>query len=454
MNNESNMATTGGTVDPYEAVSRRQSYIKKDSVKFFIHARDCVTVDELSAKQGAPKRILWRPPRDFQIQSQGTVHSDARGSFAKYFGSKVVIKNKCNGDIRYKATVPVGKLSDPVQIYARPYVVEGTIKPTGTKKDLSRTKGKGKQKREKSYSKAVDQATLDISERYLFTGDANLYTLYEEKVPGDDVASPNYYTMGKGVVDLAIILPNANQYSGEKYQEDLIVAEVIVVTRYLTTEQGQGVNAADVVKTPSYYIAVLNSMDALYHRDVDPIVTGAFGAVLSPGQPKLMSLPGDVSRKQVGLAGVNNEAHLYYYEKGNPAEKFRWNAYESGNTRLVIQGLVLAVGANKTQDNSTSIGSLEIGFDSGDETWKVVKPDGKGRTFANFGQGDARHGYVSARVPVVLYDVSPPTTARAGLITNYGDINAKAISWSAIVTALTTTIKVLTFASRIASMFV
>lgn len=448
------MATTGGTVDPYEAVSRRQSYIKKDSVKFFIHASDCVTVDELSAKQGKPKRIIWRPPRDFQIQASGAIHSDSRGSFAKYFGSKVVIKNKCNGDIRYKATVPVGKMSDPVQIYARPYVVEGTIKPTGAKKDLSRTKGKGKQKREKSYSKAVDQATLDISEKYLFTGDANLYTLYEEKIPGDDVVSPSYYTMGKGVVDLAIILPNANQYSGEKYQDDLIVAEVIVVTRYLTTEQGQGVDAADVLKTKTYYIGELNSMDALYHRDVDPIVTGAYGAALAPGQPKLMTLPGDVSKKQVGLQNANNEAHLYYYDKGSPVEKFRWSAYENGKTRMVIQGLVLAVGSNRAQDNSTSIGGLEIGFDSADETWKVVKPDGKARQFANFAQGDARHGYVSARVPVVVYDVSPPTVSRAGLITNYGDINAKAINWSAVVSALTTTIKVLAFASRIASMFI
>lgn len=448
------MASTGGTVDPYESVSRRQSYIKKDSIKYFIHAKDCVTVDELAKKAGTPKRFIWRPPRDFQIQTSGNVHSDARGSFAKYYGSKVVIKNKCNGDIRYKATVPVGKIDDPGRIYARPYVVEGTIKPTGTKKDLSRTKGKGKQKREKSYSKAVDQATLDISEKYLFSGDANLYTLYEEKIPGDNAASPSYYAMGKGVVDLAIILPNTNQYSGAAYQENLVVAEVIVVTRYLTTEQGQGVDATDVQKTLNYYIGDLNSMDALYHRDVDPIVTGFHGSVLAPGQPKLMSLPGDDSKKQVGLYNVNSEAHLYYFDKGAPVEKFRWPVLENGSVRMIVQGLVLAVGANNSRENSTSIGGLEIGYDSGDGNWKVVKPDGKPRNFANFAQGDARHGYVSARIPVIVYDITPPTTSRAGLITNYGDMNAKAIKWSAIVSALTTTIKVLTFASRVAAMFI
>lgn len=448
------MASTG-MVDPFEAVSRRQSYVKKDSIKLFIKASECVTVDELSTKKGVPKRILWRPPRNYQIQAKGDVHGDARGCFGKYFGSKIVIKNKCNGDIRYKATVPVGKMADPTKIYARPYVTEGTIKPTGTKKDMSRTKGKGKAKREKNYSKAVDQATLDITERNLFTGDANLYTLYEEKIPGDNATSPTYYTMGKGLVDLAIILPNSNQYSGTKYQDDLIVAEVIVVTRYLTTEQGQGVDAVDTANSLAYYIGNLNSMNALYHRDVDPIVT-AYGPSMALEEPRMTHLPlkrrGESYYTQVGLKVESNEAHLYYYAGDQPVEKVRWETYENENVRMAISCLHLTVGEGG-RGQTSSVGSLEMGFDATDHTWKAVRHDGTVRTFSGLDKGDARHLFVHAMVPVTVYSVALPSPGSSGLITNYGDINAKAISWASIVSALTTTVKVLTMLGQIAAMF-
>lgn len=441
-----------GNVDPYEAIARRQMYVKKDSFKMFIHAKDCITIDDLSARKGAPKRVMWRPPRDYIKQASGKVHGDRRGVMSKYLGSKVVIKNKCNGDIRYKATVPVGVNGDPHQIYSRPYVGEGTIKPSGTQKDLSRSRGKGRGKREKSYSKRMDQVTIDVSEKFLFAGDANLYTLYEEDVPGDDLLSPTYHAKAKGVMDFAIILPNSNQYTGGKYQDDLIVAEVIVVTRYIVSERGGGFEVTDIESVGAFHVAKLASMDALYHVDVAPLVTAVKGGSSTPGGPGFVTLPRLRGHDGLGIVTKNGKGVLYRYtHSGSLGEVFRWVTRERDFTRLCIPGLSYI----KTQASTTVRGESEgatvadFMYIASEEAWVLV--DGRGKPVT---VGTNSTTIVSSLCPVIVYTTEEIRDITGGLIKHYGDGNAKAVSWQTIVVALTTTIRVLEFATRIASMFV
>lgn len=435
-----------GSVDPYEAVARRQSYMKKDSFKLFIKASDCITVDDLSGRKGTPMRFLWRPPRNYITKASGTVHGDSRGSLTKWLGSKIVIKNKCNADIRFKATVPVGEIHDPHQIYARPIVSEGTIKPTGTVKDMSRSRGKGKKKREKSYSKKVDQITIDVTERSLFTGDANQYTLYEESMPGDNsTTEPAYYVMGKGVVDCAVILPNANQYSGEKYQPDLIVAEIVVVVRYIVSGVGvEDVSTVDAV--PAFTCGALNSMDAIYHVDVTPLVTPTrSGALTNP--LNMIRLPQRDGANELQLVGSSKSAFVLYYSKsGRAIEKFRWKEHETTGSRMVIFGLSAGV-----YIGGYVVGSAEVKYIGEREAWCVVTAEGKPLLAGDAAPGKAT---VSSYCPAVMYIDKTKDTGTGGLIKNYGHKNSKAVSWKSVIAALTTTIKVLEGLARVASLFV
>lgn len=430
--------------DPYEPLSRRQTYVKKDFIKYFIKASDCITTDQLSKKTGKPIRALWRPPRDWVKQQGQQQYCDERGSFSKFFGAKITLKNKLNTDLRFKATVPVGKISDPTQIYARPVIVEGCVKPSGVKKDMSRSKGKGKRRREKSYSKAQDQVTIDISERSLFRGDANLYSMYEEKIPGDDTLTPNYHVFGFGVGDVAIILPNSNQFTGSGFSEDLVVCEMLITVRYVVSQPGYGLEGAQVEKVSSFYLAELATPDALYHRDVDPVMSGMSSGTMIAGAPLVTILPLEKNH----LLGVKKmgDAIVLHTMEGKREGLFRWDVYQNANMRIA------PIGSEFALLTSDKYARGEFRFDE-KIGWKLVNELGATLKAAS-NIGDGFKIIANHRVPVCIYSSEAARFSKNGLIADYGSKNARAISFKAIVAALTVTIKVLEYAMKVASIFV
>lgn len=439
------MPVVGG-VDPYEAVSRRQAYVRKDSVKFFIKAGDCITDVQLSQRAGQPRRVLWRPPRDFIKVASGAVFSDARGQFAKFYGAKIVVKNKCNGDLRYKYTVPVGRIKDPETIYGRALVSEGIVKPTGAVKELSRSKGRGSKKREKSYSRAMDQATFSVSERSLFSGDANLYTMYQEKIPGDDVTSPSYYANAFGLIDFVIILPSSNQYTGEKFDKEYTVAEMVVVVKYLITREGAGIKSTEENDIATFFMGGLNSLDALYHVDADPLVgvSGNYASV-----PSVCNLPYQKDVAYVGLHEISGRLVLSNFAKdGKRVGFFEWQ--QQRGSRLIIPGLnVSAVKVNGVGLYGMALGA-EFGYVDG-LGWAVVDVDGKAIQVGSINFD--KWAMINSNTVCIAYGGSSPIVKKSA-IANYGSENAKAINWVAVVSGLTMTIRVLTYAARIASLFV
>jgi len=435
------MTTLG--VDPFERVSRKQAYRKKTSIKLAIRAEECVTVDELSQKRGSAYRLMFRPPLPFQKTASGKIHADSRGNFSKLESFKVVIKNKLNGDLRYKYTLPVGDIDDPTQIVTRPIVMDGNIKPTGSKKVKSRTKGSKKNKREVQYNSREDQVSFNVQMRSLFNGtDVNKYRLYEERVPGDSESS--YFVFALGVGDFALILPNQNQQSGAPYAKDLIVAEVVLVVNFQTTEQGAGMIVDDEETVFDCYRGELNSLDALYHIDVAPLIPSA-GLALSPGSRKQVSLP-ITDNPCVGVVWASNVAKLCYMNaKGAYVEDFRYPIYEHKDIRIVVHGLIVC----QVDEARAIVAACEFGYNSRNKAWVIMNHEGDATTYS----GGVRTDCVSARAAIDVYSIAKPTKARSGTIAHYGHVNARAITWASIAQGLTIAIKVLGYALRVASYF-
>jgi len=428
-------------MDPFAKESRRQLYLKKDTITYLVKAGECVRWDELVSKAAgkAGSRLVWRPPKDFIIKSNGSVYSDDRGLFAKYLGHKVVFRNKMNAPLRIKATVPVGKISDPTKIFARPVVVDETADPSGHKKDLSRKRGK---KGQKNYSKATDRVEINVTEKQLFTGDANLYSLFIEKTPGDQLAAPTYYANGFTLLDYIPILPNENQYSGGKFSADLIVMEIVIVVRYIVSRIVPADGAISAT-TQDFYKAELTNFESVYHVDEESFLTkqlGQTGAV-SPGQTTTMQLE-DQGYPYVGLCNKDSKLQLCCYDNdkvvGPPVEL---TAYKDDKfVRLVIPGL-------HCNSAGGDVLTSEFGYDSEAGAWVLF--DGNQPRVADVDLAVAvDSSVVSSAIPVHLYTVvrrfQPGLVqARDGLVRNYGEGLTYAITWSQIAQGLSVVLKVL-----------
>lgn len=434
-------------MDPFAKESRRQLYLKKDVITYLVKAEECVRWDDLvtKAEGKAGGRLVWRPPRDFLYKVGGDLHSDDRGLFAKYLGHKVAFKNKMNAPLRIKATVPVGKLNDPTKIFARPVVVDETADPVGHKKDLSRKKGK---KGQKSYSKATDRIEINVTEKQLFTGDANLYSLFIEKAPGDDISTPSYYADGYTLLDYIPILPNENQYSGEKFSADLIVMEIVIVVRYIVSRivPADGAHSTTV---QNFYKAELTNFESVYHVDEEQWTTQQIGhtGAVSPGRMMTTQLE-DQGYPYVGLRNKKGRLMLCCHDidkvAGPPVEL---SAYQADSfVRFVIPGLHCR---NAGEDVLTS----EFGFDPEVGAWVLF--DGNKPRVVDMDMAVAVDtSVVSSAVPIHLYTVvrrfQPGLVqARVGLVRNYGEGLTYAISWSQIAQGLTIVMKVLPLVMQI-----
>lgn len=428
-------------MDPFAKESRRQLYLKKDTISYLVKAGECVKWDDLVAqttgKHGS--RLVWRPPKDFITKSGGDVHSDDRGLFAKYLGHKVVFRNKMNAPLRVKATVPVGKIADPTKIYARPIVIDETADPSGHKKDLSRKRGK---KAVKNYSKATDRIEVNVSEKQLFTGDANLYSLFVEKTPGDNLTTPTYYANGFTLLDYIPILPNENQYSGATFKDDLIVMEIVIVVRYIISRIAPADGSVSTT-TQNFYKAELTDFQSVYHVDEEQYLTKQFGqtGAVSPGHTTTMQLE-DQGYPYVGIKNKKGKLLLCCFDVDkNAGPPVELTSYEEDMfVRLVIPGLhVKSAGG----DVLTS----EFGYDSEIRGWVLF--DGNQPKIADVDLAvSADSSVVSASIPVHLYTVvrryQPGLVqARAGLIRNYGTGLTYAVTWSQIAQGLSVVVKVL-----------
>lgn len=434
-------------MDPYARESRRQVYIKKDTISYLVTASECVLWNDVVTKAASKggSRLTWRPPKDFYTVSGGNLHSDSRGLFAKYLGHKVVFRNKLNGPLRIKATVPVGKISDPTKIFARPVVVDKSAEPAGHKKDLSRRSGK---KGTKNYSKSTDRIEINVTEKQLFSGDANLYTLFKEKLPGDKAVNPSYYADGFALLDYIPILPNENQYSGEKFSSDLIVMEIIIVVRYMISRLVHADGAQSVDGILNFQRGQLANFDAVFHVDADEYYLN-HGLVMGSVRPggTLMKQFDDRGYPYVGVNFLKDKKHfaLYYYDQvGEPIEPASLKAFEHSQHRVVIPAIQI------NQDVGEVAGT-EFGYSYQDQCW-VQYEGSKPRVVLK--QKPQCGSPISVSTPVYIYSVVRPhhpgaPTAQAGLIRNYGAELTYAISWNQIAEGLSTVIKVLEWAAFI-----
>lgn len=428
-------------MDPFARESRRQLYLKKDTITYLVKASDCVKWDDLvaqtSGKHGS--RLVWRPPKDFITESGGNKHSDDRGLFAKYLGHKVVFRNKMNAPLRIKATVPVGKIADPTKIFARPVIIDETADPSGHKKDLSRKRGK---KGVKMYSKATDRVEVNVTEKQLFTGDANLYSLFVEKCPGDQLKAPTYYANGFSLLDYIPILPNQNQYSGEEFSADLIVMEVIIVVRYIVSRVVPA-DGSDSVKVLNFYKAELTDFQSVYHVDEEQFLTQQYGHTgsISPGQTTTMQLE-DIGYPYMGVRNKQKKIVLCCFDvdrKSGPPVKA--TSYEKDkHARFVIPGLHVKISGG---DVLTS----EFGYDSELGAW-VLFDGNKPKLVTEDIAEEFDSVVVSSATPAHFYTIvrqhQPGLAgAREGLIRNYGDGKTYAVTWSQIAQGLSVVLKVL-----------
>lgn len=411
---------------------------------YSVKASECLKWDDVVAKKGAGSRLVWRPPRDFRTKAGGDTHSDDRGLFAKYLGHKVVFKNKVNAAFRVKATIPVGKIKDPTKIFARPLVVDETADPMGTKKDLSRKKGK---KGTKSYSKATDRIEVNVTEKQLFTGDANLYSLFIEKVPGDNLVTPTYNADGYTLLDYMPILPNKSQFTGEDFAKDMVVCEIVIVVRYIVSRMNQADGATDVSKVNNFYKGSLTNLDAVFHVDVDEWLTGQFASgSISPGGAMTTQLQDD-GYPYIGINKVNNKMMLCNFstagKAGPPARVLHHDGEES--LRLVIPGLHVKPGGK-------NVATSEFGYDSEEQAWVLYS--GKESYVADANeivQDEVEPSLISSAHPVMLYTVVRQghhnlPLAKDGLIRNYGENLTYALTWAQFAQGLAIVIKVLQYA--------
>jgi len=416
---------------------------------YSVKAGECLKWDDVVKKSGSGSRLVWRPPRDFRTKAGGDVHSDDRGLFAKYIGHKVVFKNKINAALRVKATVPVGKIDDPTKIFARPIVVDETADPIGTKKDLSRKKGK---KGTKNYSKKTDRIEVNVSEKQLFTGDANLYSLFVEKLPGDSLISPTYNADGYVLLDYMPILPNMSQFTGADFAPNMVVFEIIIVVRYIVSRMSQADGARDVIKINNFCKGNLGSLDAVFHVDVDEWLTkqSASGSVV-PGKVMTMQVQDD-GYPYLGITRRNNKLMLSNYtvagETGEAARVLQQDV--DSNLRMTVPGLGVYL-------KNEGVFSSEFVYDSEEEAWVCVQ----GKDVYDVGPDERFYDgvgkmLISSASPVMLFTTvrqghEDLPMAKDGLVRNYGNNQTYAVKWEQFAQGLAIVIKVLQFALRYGS---
>ena len=195
------------------------------------------------------------------------------------------------------------------------------------------------------YSKATDRVEVNVTEKQLFTGDANLYSLFVEKCPGDQLESPTYMANGFSLLDYIPILPNQNQYSGAEFSGDLIVMEVIIVVRYIVSRI---VPADGAVSTTvnNFYKAELTDFQSVYHVDEEQFLTAQVGqsGSISPGQTTTMQFE-DQGYPYMGVRNKHEKIVLCCFDvdrRSGPPVKIR--SYEKDrHARFVIPGLHVKV---------------------------------------------------------------------------------------------------------------
>lgn len=278
-----------------------------------------------------------------------------------------------------------------------------------------------------------------------------MYSLFVEKTPGDDVVTPTYYADGFALLDYMPILPNQNQYTDKKFNNDLIVMEVIIVVRYIISRI---VPADGAVSTSiqNFHKATLKNLDAVFHVDEDQYLTQQVGLTgsVSPGRTMIRQLE-DYGYPYVGIRNKKNLLLLCNYDVDkNPGPPVEMKSLEDDNNlRLVLPGLHI-------KDAGADILTSEFGYDRGVRAWvlfdgnqpRVVGPDLAVHTSSSV---------VSASTPVHVFTVvrcQQPglLAAREGLIRNYGGGLTYAVTWNQIAQGLSVVLKVLPLVIQIGSL--
>lgn len=430
-------------MDPFMQFSSNQAFKKKDKIVFEVRAADCVTWSKYVAKSGTGKRLAWRPPRPWTVTSPGNVHDDTRGLFEKFLGAKVSFNNKLNAKLRLKGTMPLGKLEDNKKCYTRVAPFDVVMDPAGSNKDESRVvRKKGKQQVAKTYSKKTDKFVFNVRESKLFSGDANMYTLFEEKIPGDKITSPSYLADGMVLLDYIPILPNESQYTGEAFSPDLIVMEVIVVVDYMVSTTNKSNVAIDQVKVPAIVRSELGSLEAVFHVDEDNWTTTRSRGkqnVKAITNPTLFQLPYE-SYQSVGIGKEDDKAVLCWFNGDVQQAKVSLPSYEDPDLRICCLGLAIGEGTQTDGGYRPVAVASQFGFSQDLSGWYMMHANGDLIEYKGI-QVTVQPARVSGRIPFYVYSIVRPTVKVNGA---GNEINANSTLFKEIGEVLDTVVEVVT----------
>lgn len=366
------------------------------------------TESDFVKKKGEMTELVWRPPLQYVVVKDGDTNFDDRGQFLRFRHVKVKFRNLLDVPVDIYVNTPMAKLKDDTHVLTRVKHMRVTLDPSGTKKELSRGKGK----RKKSVSKRTDVYVHFFSASDVAKGDTNYDTILKTKVSArDSGASTDYNVEGWVLADYCVVVNDVSMHTGAALSANMNCVDVVFEVKYEVSALEGGENVSKGVKTEALYL-FKGDAKLMFEFDTQPVI--AFGDDLSVGGiPLLKQVPGYPAADCVGViqereqAGVN-VASLVWCKGEQILGPFRWNAIET-TSRLVWTGLEVGVAQGKW------IG-LEWKFDSDRGRWILVNNEGKPVNIEANLPGELV-GRVSRKVPVVVYQLGGGAVDRSMQLT-------------------------------------
>jgi len=235
-------------IDPFADQSSAQGQIREDMSIFKICASGCATYTEyssLTASNGI--RVVWREPLTYLNAVGGPTKIDARGNFIDLDKVTVTFKSLIHGDVLVKGNMPKITFAAPTLIASRPNPFSFELKD-----GASRT------------------VNFQIGNKVL------KFKQLEMALP--DPFAPTLKQLWMALFDVAVMMPNIDEYDGEPYDPAKEIISIEVKVHYITTfapvlgEDDYDPDTTQIINTQTLALQEMGPIFNVFHID-PPVVT-------------------------------------------------------------------------------------------------------------------------------------------------------------------------------------
>jgi len=393
-------------VNPYTSITKSSRFLREDTQVGKENVSACITSKVFAAGNGKMKQVCWRPPIQYKttVSTTTTVHADDRGQFLKFRHSKIIFKNQLDVPITVYVNTPVGTINDPESIAARVKHKQIVLEPCGTKKTV--TKGKGK--KQKTYTKSTDVYVHLFSSKDIDLNDTNYKTVLKRKVANTVGAAYSY--MAWVIGEYCVVINDINKNTGAAFSTDLDAVEVELKTKYEVSALEGGKNVNDTVKVGAFIMGTGEAKE-MFQYDTSFVTPSVLDEKSMRLNPVLMQFP-DEGYNELGIKLVDKgsfkfRADLYWYSGGEAKAPVTLRQYQDSNIRLVVPGISMFKWSN-TSGKSAGWNSMEFGYLESDNVWCLIKPSGLPQSFTG-AQNNFESTPATSRTVAIGYSKLRPT---------------------------------------------